>query len=328
MRSFMENTFKFIRLATQRRKRYPEEIQVEITNACNLTCAMCPHSFGSMPQQDFSLDLFLEMVNRNPAPRRLVLTGWGEPLLHPALFEMVSLVNRQWPSTDVRFTTNGILLDEVNRNKLKEHRVEQISISMDLWPGQKVKPELQRFLHPSSPKTVQNLQDYYADNDLAKKTPVRLQCLLVQENFEDIKKMIDFSNELGMEGLNLVRLQIYPGMVLHRPLWLDEQSMIDELIHYGKTKKVVVNSLNRQNWIIRLATGFDRICLKTDDSLYITLEGTVTPCCNLRQYSIGSLQEHQFSIQRIWNDATEREFFRKQNTICAKCDALFHSYRK
>jgi len=225
MRSTLEKSAKFFRLLLRKQAPYPEEIQIEVTNACNLTCAMCPHSFGGIPQDDLSYALFQEIVQANPAPRRLVLTGWGEPLLHPDLFSMIDTVHQHWPQTRVRFTSNGILLNETCRVQLRQHHVDQVTISIDLWPDRNVQPELQRFLHPSTPKTIENIRAYGQDATLRQQTPLVLQCLLLEENVEDVKKLILFASEVGIHAVNLVRLQVYPGLPLNRPAWTTEQDL-------------------------------------------------------------------------------------------------------
>jgi molybdenum cofactor biosynthesis enzyme MoaA len=93
MRSLSDNALKFFRLLAGRRRSYPEEIQIEVTNACNLTCSMCPHTLGLIPQNHFPYSLFEQLIQKNPAPKRLVLTGWGEPLMHPQFFEFIALAN-------------------------------------------------------------------------------------------------------------------------------------------------------------------------------------------------------------------------------------------
>jgi MoaA/NifB/PqqE/SkfB family radical SAM enzyme len=162
---------------------------------------------------------------------------------------------------------------------------------------------------------------------MKEKTPVVLQCLLIKENLEDVKRCIEFAGAIGIHHVNLVRLQEYPGLPIERPPWKEEQTMIRLLKLLGAEKKVQVRSLNHQPLAVRLATGFDRICLKTDDSLYILQDGTVTPCCNLRSYSIGSLKEFGYDLTAIWNGERERDFFKNQRNICGACDALFHTYR-
>ncbi len=329
MRNHLDNAKKFFRLLTKRRSTYPEEIQIEVTNACNLNCAMCPHSFGEISQEDFSVELFEKLVQNNPSPKHLVLTGWGEPLMHRRFFDLVELSQKYWPTAKIRFTTNGILLNQENQRKITEHQLAGITVSVDLWPeGKSMSDEWRDILHPPSPKALRNLIDYCSNDRLVMKTPLILQSLLVHENFDDVREWIDFAVQHAITSINLVRMQQYPGQALKRPKWKDEQQMITDMVSFGQERGVKVRSVNQQNILLRLATNFDRTCLRTDDGVYITINGVITPCCNLRDYSISDLANPNNAIATAWNSAQEQQFFTGQKSICGKCDALFHCYRE
>lgn len=328
MRSLRDNAQKFVRLLARRRSRYPDEIQIEVTNVCNLTCPMCPHAYGEIPQNDFPIELFEALARFNPAPKRLVLTGWGEPLMHRRFFDLVELANEHWPDTLVRFTTNGILLDDKRRKSIGEHRIAGVTISADLWPEREAPlSEREKVLHPPSPRILRNLIDYCNDRALACRTPLIVQSVAIAENSGDIKRFIDFASGRPIEAINLVRMQSEPGQPVERLAWSEEQSLLAELMRYGKERGVCVRSVNRQPMALRLATHFDRVCMRTDDSVYITVDGVITPCCNLRQYAIGTIDRGAPSIGEAWRSEREQKFFKCQQAVCGSCDALFHCYR-
>jgi MoaA/NifB/PqqE/SkfB family radical SAM enzyme len=89
--------------------------QIEITTRCPLACRMCarrapdPWCSADMPLADFeALALQLSDVET------VVLQGWGEPLLHPALVEIVRLAKRPGAPGGppaVGFVTSGKGLD-------------------------------------------------------------------------------------------------------------------------------------------------------------------------------------------------------------------------
>ena len=328
MRSLTSRIAKFFRLSLKRRRAYPAEIQVEVTNACNLKCAMCPHTLGFVPQEHFPMEGFERLAAQNPPPLRLVLTGWGEPLLHPQFFDLVALANRFWPSTAVRFTTNGTLIDARVRERMRSLELDAVTVSVDLAPGSTGwSPEWKEILHPPSPRVMRLLEDYTLDAELARKTVLVLQCLLVPDNQEDLRFFIDWAAGRPVHSINLVRMQRYDAAQPERLDWEEEQRRLAELIRRGRDRGVVVRTINRQPPWIRIATHGDRYCVRTDDSLYITISGTCTPCCNLRDYSIGALAEKGFQIAEAWNSSAEQSFFHCQAPVCGACDALFHHYK-
>src|SRR5947199_9574905 len=90
----------------------PEELQVEVTGACNLRCRMCLVRYApAVGRKEGALDLeqFLQLVDSLPRIRKLTLQGLGEPLLSPHLLEMVRYAVGRGAA--VGFNTNGVLLD-------------------------------------------------------------------------------------------------------------------------------------------------------------------------------------------------------------------------
>ncbi len=68
----------------------PIQIDFEPTNHCNLRCGFCPNRFRGRPRGFLDLDLFRRVVDETAATTiEYHLDMMGEPLLHPALPEMV-----------------------------------------------------------------------------------------------------------------------------------------------------------------------------------------------------------------------------------------------
>ena len=70
---------------------FPYEINIELTNRCNLSCAMCARPTMEHPLGAMSCELFQKLVEeiaeRQPHAY-LHLYGIGESLLHPQIFDM------------------------------------------------------------------------------------------------------------------------------------------------------------------------------------------------------------------------------------------------
>src|SRR3954465_12579820 len=90
----------------------PRHLQLEVTSACNLSCAMCLVSYR--PRIDratgaFSMELFRRLRDEPPSVERLPLQGLGEPLLQPHLMEMVELATAR--GIEVGFTKKTNMLN-------------------------------------------------------------------------------------------------------------------------------------------------------------------------------------------------------------------------
>ena len=60
-----------------------------------------------------------------------MLHHWGEPLLHPEIFDMVRFAHERGIKTS--FYTNGTLLAEKNIDQILDSKLDKITISLDGW---------------------------------------------------------------------------------------------------------------------------------------------------------------------------------------------------
>jgi len=75
----------------------PGHYTFEVTNRCNLRCALCPtkHNDTDMPKGFMDLDYFKRLID-SVEKYAILLTfqNWGEPLLHPNIIEMVEYASQ------------------------------------------------------------------------------------------------------------------------------------------------------------------------------------------------------------------------------------------
>jgi radical SAM protein with 4Fe4S-binding SPASM domain len=110
----------------------PQELQLEVTAACNLRCRMCLVRYrpavdrveGSLP-----FERFREIVDALPGLHTLTLQGLGEPLLAPDLFRMIAHATARGVRTG--FNTNATLLTRRAAEQLVEAGLDWLCISLD-----------------------------------------------------------------------------------------------------------------------------------------------------------------------------------------------------
>lgn len=322
-----DRTRKAFRTMARVRAATPREIQIEITNRCNMACEMCPHTYGQIPPNEFPLELLSLLLESTPPVKQVVLTGWGEPTLHPQFSEFFDRIGAKWPMCNVRFTTNGMLLDERLRDVLLKPNCRGVSVSIDLLPEKDAPPQAFRdLLHPPFKRVVKYIREWPKLTGVRFQPQLRLQSVVLPEIESHTCGIIELARESGADEVNLVRLQIEPGKPDYRPPWDVEQQLIGRLIEYGAGMGVRVNSINRQSWLLRTLRRGERFCLKTDDSLYITTEGGITPCCNLRECVVGNLDDCGGNLIKVWCSPEWNRFFVEQRPVCGGCDALAYPY--
>ena len=91
----------------------PEELFVELTNACNLRCVMCPRTSSSRKVGFMEPALFRKIVDEAAHFSFCLLLphGMGEALLHPRWQDLVGYASDRGLSP-IWILTNGTLLDE------------------------------------------------------------------------------------------------------------------------------------------------------------------------------------------------------------------------
>jgi tungsten cofactor oxidoreducase radical SAM maturase len=113
------------------------KLYIEPTTACNLHCRTCIRNAWDDPQSMMTLATFQRLVDSLsdlPNLKRVVFTGFGEPLTHPRLLDMIEALRQR--GLAVTIGSNGLLLDRPMATELVQLGVDRLVISVD-----GVKPE-------------------------------------------------------------------------------------------------------------------------------------------------------------------------------------------
>lgn len=92
---------------------WPFHLEVELANVCQLRCPVCPTGAGLLERKKTFMDVELFarlMAEAGPYLLGLFLFGWGEPLLHPRIGEVLRIARSHGVITVV--STNGQNLDD------------------------------------------------------------------------------------------------------------------------------------------------------------------------------------------------------------------------
>ena len=111
---------------------YPEldHIQLEVSTFCNALCAYCPRTTAGQRWNNIHLTptTLLPLLHHLPSVPYVHLQGWGEPLLNPQFFDLVELVKAHGCRCGT--TTNGILLNESNAEKMMTSGIDLVAFSL------------------------------------------------------------------------------------------------------------------------------------------------------------------------------------------------------
>ena len=110
----------------------PDRMYIESTNLCNLDCVMCPTGLKqiSRPKGYMDFDLFKAIVDEMaPHVKATTLHIWGEPLLHPRIYDMIAYCRRHGLHSEI--STNATLLDEESSRKIVDGGLGAIYLCLD-----------------------------------------------------------------------------------------------------------------------------------------------------------------------------------------------------
>lgn len=163
-----------------------EEIDLYVTNKCNLKCGFCSVKAGSY-NAEISLPRIKEIIDEAVkfGLKDLHLTG-GEPTLRKDLEEIVEYANSK--NINLRLITNGTLLDKKRLDSLYEHGLKSIMISID---GTEKYHDKTRGCKGTFKKACETIK--YA---VEKGMYVRVNSVAWKDNKDEILELLDFFNKL------------------------------------------------------------------------------------------------------------------------------------
>ena len=299
--------------------KIPRTVQIEVTNRCNLNCKMCQRKYFNLRYEDISFEFFKKIVDKLKGVEEIILTGWGEPLIHPKLFDMIKYCKRKKFKT--RLTTNGLLLTSKMRKKLIKSNLDSITFSID-----SIDKNVLAHFNKSSLKNLEELIKLRK----GKKPRIIIQSTLHKNKEEDIYDIIKYASKVGVDSINLARLDLRFNRKLKRPTIIEEKKLLKNIEKISKELKIQVNyspfamftGFNRNMYKLfrKSFHRFGKFCPKTYDYCYINLDGLVTPCCSLPNYIIGNIKED--NLENIWKSKKFVEFRKNQKIVCFGCDIL------
>lgn len=318
----------------------PTELQVEVTSACNLRCAMCLVSYrapvnkitGAMPPE-----LFGPLVESLPRLRRLTLQGLGEPLLSPYLLDLVGHAKAR--GIVVGFNSNATLLSRRMADRLVGTGLDWLHVSLDgasaaTFEGIRGGADFER--------VVSNLAGLVAAKRAAgSATPwVRAVFVAMRRNVAELPDLVRLLARTGVDELRVQNLSHtfsdtdpagrYAGIrefTAREALWSGvEGSTTGGPGADGEAAESAFAAARDAAGESGLALRLPRLaprppararpgepgCTWPWDSAYVTSAGVVQPCCMVMgddRVALGRLDEQPFP--EIWYGEPYREFRRR-----------------
>ena len=297
----------------------PRQVQIEITNRCNMDCSMCPREVLDIELEHMEWDKFLVVVNKLRERENITLTGWGEPFLHPHIFDMIAFCKER--GHRVMITSNGLFQKEEILEQILLAGIDELTFSIDRVEKSGVS---KGHTNEKVFKNIEKIMKFRKD----KKPSVRLQATLHRGFEKDLYGVIKYGARIGCEAVNVGRVDRKHAPDLERPNPSEEKRIFFEADRIANLHNI------RLDWLqYSVGTGIIRFfyrllrkklhksgkyCLKTFDYAYVSREGYITPCCLLPDVKMGNLINED--LETIWKNVKFNDFRKNYRDTCGSCD--------
>lgn len=317
--------------ATDARKLY-----IEPTTGCNLHCRTCIRNVWQDPEAMMSDDTFAriaESLADLPQLRRVIFTGFGEPLTHPRILDMIQAVRERGIAVTVG--SNGLLLDKTAAEELVRLGVDRLVISVD-----GVKPETYAGVRGAMiSQVLENIRRVNeAKSRLSSLVPaIGIEFVALKSNVAELGQLTGLASRLGAARVLVSNVLAYT------------EDMREEML-YGYEPRPPFNAggwpVSLDAWVTwgtlelpRMHWGAERRCRFVQDrAIVVGWDGGVSPCYALShnytyfaidgrqkrvtRYILGNVNEQP--LADIW---TSEEYVRFRSEVrgfhfpsCPDCD--------
>jgi len=257
-------------------------VQIEVTSRCSTGCVFCPHDALSdrWIEGDISLSLYSEHILPHLDLFELVyLQGWGEPMLHPDLWDMLALAQEKGCRTG--FTTNGAWLEGEQNVRLLDMGVDMISVS---FAGTVAPVHESLRTNSKFPALCQNFENLA---NLKKQRGcehpwLELHFLMTRANLGEFPSLIELAASLGADEVVATNLTYSPSPALDRMHVFGEQPLPEDVEIITQAKQIA-ERLSLPLRVYPLQTEPNTLVCDADpvNTVYLNHRGEVTPCVYL-----------------------------------------------
>jgi len=264
------------------------KLYIEPTTGCNLHCQTCIRNVWEDGVEQMSQSTFqnlLESLDQLPDLNRVIFTGFGEPLSHPKIIEMIQAVRKR--DLAVTLGSNGLLLNNEMALELVRLGVDRIVISVD-----GVKPETYASVRGAMLSQV--LDNIRTLNEVKKEfgslTPaLGIEFVILKSNVAELPDLTRLASRLNAARVLVSNVLPYT------------EEMRQEIL-YGYEPRPALSAsgwpVRADAWVTwgtlelpRMHWGAERRCrFVKDRSIVVGWDGGISPCYAL------SHQYHYFAV--------------------------------
>lgn len=296
-------------------KSLPTRLWIEPTNACNLSCPICPNRQmkTSLPLGFMDMDTYEKVIDEAKGfAIDINLFMRGEPLLNKQIVEMIKRAKDK--GLRVRLETNATLLDKETTEGIMRSGLDFISFSFDGYTKDAYESIRQGGSFDTTKKNI--LEFLKIKKDLKAKKPYTLVQIIETKRSEmyvqkhEKKDFIEQFNGLPVNDFRIIKPHRFGGRI-------NKDITGSDYAYGGEIKSKFLK--------VRYTP-----CPYLWFALTVLWDGTIVPCCVnfFNEYPLGSINE--ISLKKAWNCGAMqalrmciRDKAYEKIKMCADCDFLW-----
>jgi len=266
---------------------------LELTNACNTSCIFCPRE--KVAKEGFiDFNMFKKAVQRakgSGVALNIVLSGLGEPLLHPQVVDFERFLTSE--GLDYDLVTNAALLTRGLAGELVDAGPKRILFSVS-----GINETYETIHRLDFEVTKKNILDFIeVSNGRCEATIVIVIC---DENRNEIDQLIAFWRDLGISHITLIPMHNRGGAVDVDRSYRENRSLYHQAVEILKRNHI------------------STMCWAPFVYWFVGWDGNYYLCCNEygKKLPLGAVLDH--SMKEI--SIMKGQLLSDDPDVCKKCD--------
>jgi MoaA/NifB/PqqE/SkfB family radical SAM enzyme len=251
----------------------PYMLLVEPTNACNLQCPLCPTGRRTLgrPTGMMDMQVYRSLIFQSKHwASQIFLSNYGEPLLHPAITEMVQLAKESGMEVAMASNMHALQADAM-ADQLIAAGLDFINVSFDGVNQETFQDYRRNGRFEVLVSAVKRL--VAAKRRMGSRTPfIELQYIVMRHNESCIDEFRRMADGLGVDGISL------KAMSFNNADWGDTEVLSEFRKRYPGNK--CFHLYDVEPTAIRWKPGKAKsVCKAPWFTLTILWDGSIVPCC-------------------------------------------------